>query len=33
VVYHIHSATFFRFVWPLVGPVANHLLIDWGEPG
>jgi flavin-dependent dehydrogenase len=32
VVYHIHSATFFRFVWPLVGPVVNHLLIDWGEP-
>jgi flavin-dependent dehydrogenase len=32
-VYHIHSPTFFRFVWPLVGPIVNHLLIDWGDPG
>jgi flavin-dependent dehydrogenase len=29
--YNIHSPTFFCFVWPLVGPLVNHLLIDWGE--
>jgi flavin-dependent dehydrogenase len=32
-VYHIHSPIFFRFVWPLVGPLVNYLLIDWGERG
>jgi flavin-dependent dehydrogenase len=32
-VYHIHSPAFFRFVWPLVGPLVDRLLIDWGKGG
>jgi hypothetical protein len=34
-IYRIHSPRLLRFLWwnfgPLVGWLAEHLLVDWGE--